>query len=113
MSSLAPRVELETSVAKSEVLGLANFDSSCEPARASVMVKAMTPPVVSSSAPRVEPKIVMAQPEVSSLTSFCLVRESVRVLSSVVKATMPLTASNIGSPAHPSLSPGDFLCTFA
>ncbi|ERN05672.1 hypothetical protein AMTR_s00006p00179450 [Amborella trichopoda] len=62
---------------------------------------------------RVESETVVAQLEMPSLTSFHLVREPVRTPSSVVEAATPLSASPIESPTCPSLSPRDFLCTFA
>ncbi|ERM98943.1 hypothetical protein AMTR_s00114p00139950 [Amborella trichopoda] len=85
MSSSAMRVETETTAARPEVSGPANF----------------------------ELETVVAQLEAPSLTSFHLVHEPVRTPSSVVEETMPLAPSPIRSPAHPSLSLGDFPCIFA
>ncbi|ERN10387.1 hypothetical protein AMTR_s00026p00135800 [Amborella trichopoda] len=112
-SSSALRVEPKTTAARLEVSGPTNIGSSNELARAYVMVEAATPPIASSPASRVELETVVAQPEVPSLTSFCLVYGPMRAPSSVVEAAMPPAASPIGSFACPSLSTGDFLCTFA
>ncbi|ERM93750.1 hypothetical protein AMTR_s00004p00266710 [Amborella trichopoda] len=69
------------------------------------------PPMVSTSAPTVEPEATMARLEVLGSATFNLSGEPTRAPSSVVEMTTPPTVRPIGSPACPSLSPGDFLCS--
>ncbi|ERN12879.1 hypothetical protein AMTR_s00050p00128870, partial [Amborella trichopoda] len=85
------------------------------PKRARVDVCAIsTPtPVASVSAPRAESETAVAQPERSSLTSFSLRSESEGLPSELEVVATPPVDSPVGSLACSSLSPRDFLTTFA
>ncbi|ERM96705.1 hypothetical protein AMTR_s00001p00272980 [Amborella trichopoda] len=79
--------------------------------REKVSIASTPPPATPSSAPRVKLEATVARPEVSGSTTFDLSGEPTRA-HSIVEVAMPPTASPIGSPTRPSLSPGDFLCAF-
>ncbi|ERM95389.1 hypothetical protein AMTR_s00008p00222090 [Amborella trichopoda] len=82
-------------------------------ARVKVDTVSIPPPAASILAPRVEPETIVARHETSSLASFCLWCESGGLPSGVGVVATPPAGKPVGSPACSSLTPGDFLTTFA